>query len=237
MATQLRNKKRLGTLASEVMKDIAPIKNIQFTTNKQPVSPNMKKKARSNISSQAGTTTQLRKKDPTYQPPVKQTFGTIVGGQGVNIQGATQLRSKNNQLVPMNKPLSPGLKAAQAKRQLKAQGRENRKTNARNARLAQSVYTGREKGYIPSSNVESVAYDAYLDKIYVEFKSGGVYEYDLKSISGSARLGLQVVTGADFCRTNDPTGLKRWWIGKIPSLGAAVYWNLVKTHIPYKRLK
>ncbi len=84
--------------------------------------------------------------------------------------------------------------------------RLKRQENVAGARTVRSIMGGMEEGVIPSSNVASVAInDVNNNLLYVEFKDGSIYRYDLTNYGG-VQTALRVVWGDERCRTNDPTG-------------------------------
>ena len=75
---------------------------------------------------------------------------------------------------------------------------------------------------IPSSWIDRMHWEAAMCKLELLTKDGRVYIYD----GITEEDAFEIVTGQAMCKTDDPSTLKRWWIGKTPSLGAAWHYLL-----------
>ena len=82
-----------------------------------------------------------------------------------------------------------------------------------------------------SSNVKKIMYNDETFELVIKFEDGSVYTYTNVDFN----LFKDVWNGAATCVSDDPTGQDRWWVGKSPSVGAAVYKKLVVAGIPYSR--
>lgn len=118
-------------------------------------------------------------------------------------------------------------------RERQAEIKAQREANLRKARTIKNI----EEGIIPSSNVEAISYDSYTNMLYVKFHSGAIYEYNLNGMGDADRIAMDVITGNATCRTKGQNQYGRWWIGKHPSLGAAVWRHLRDTHVPYRQVR
>lgn len=86
---------------------------------------------------------------------------------------------------------------------------------------------------LQSSNVAGFLYDPQKSRMFVKFKSGSIYGYD----AVPPWVNDVVQKGGASAKTNDRTGRMRWWIGKNPSLGAAVHQFLKRMAFPYARIR
>ncbi len=91
-------------------------------------------------------------------------------------------------------------------------------------------------GAVNSSNVAQVLFSVDLLELFVQFHNGQWYQYDLSGEDSAYRTYLAVLLGQARCKTDDPTGLHRWWKNKSPSVGAAVWKYLRNTNVPYKKV-
>jgi hypothetical protein len=78
-----------------------------------------------------------------------------------------------------------------------------------------------------SSWIRAYAFDNHTKTLYMTTHKGKTYEW--KNLPDS--IAVQVVNGLASCTTDDPTGKKRWFVGKNPSLGAA-FWQILKPFKP-----
>lgn len=91
---------------------------------------------------------------------------------------------------------------------------------------------------MPSSNVEGFAYDPKAQKLFVRFlgqypdRNGPVYSYDgvPHNIFNLFRHGMIPA------KTNGQNQWGRWWKGKFPSIGAAMYQLIKQRGFPYQRV-
>jgi hypothetical protein len=82
-----------------------------------------------------------------------------------------------------------------------------------------------------SSNVKNIMYNDEIKELVVRFNDGDVYTYFDVEFS----LFQDLVNGAGVCRTEGENKWGSWFIGKTPSVGAALYNRLVKSSISYKK--
>lgn len=74
-----------------------------------------------------------------------------------------------------------------------------------------------------SSWVRSYAWDDHTHTLYMTTQRGQTYSWANIDFATSEK----VKAGLAICRTSDPTGQNRWFVGKHPSLGAA-FWQILK---------
>lgn len=122
-------------------------------------------------------------------------------------------------------------------KQTKAEIKANRQAAAQKARDIRDIDLDKVPPKHGSSHVTAINYNEDSLKLYVEFNNTALYEYNLANHPYGAALGDIVMEGLEWCRTDDPTGQNRWWKYKQPSHGAAVYWDLYKRGVPYKRIR
>jgi len=91
---------------------------------------------------------------------------------------------------------------------------------------------GIPKSDLNSSNVFGVKYDFNKNKLLVRFNNGSVYSYDTPP-----QMYNLIAGGQASATTDDKRRPMRFWKGKNPSMGAAVWQYLRNTGVPYKRLK
>lgn len=91
---------------------------------------------------------------------------------------------------------------------------------------------------IPSSNVDSFAYDNKNQKLFVRFlgkypnRNGPIYSYD----NVPSVIFDLFEKGSIPARTDGKNKWGRWWKGKVPSIGASLYTLLKNGPYPYQRL-
>jgi hypothetical protein len=95
----------------------------------------------------------------------------------------------------------------------------------------------RQEGGIPhapleSSNIYGYRYDPKSGKLLVRFQSGSIYSYD-GIPQGIFKVFQQ---GAVPAKTSGQNRFGKWWVGKIPSLGAAFYNMIRQGGFPYQRV-
>lgn len=95
--------------------------------------------------------------------------------------------------------------------------------------LKQYETTKRGKKSIRSSNVKRMVYDDTVDMLVIEFHDLSKYTY------GGITLELfnKLTGGEAVCITSGKNKFGKWWVGKTPSVGAAVYQLLVKAGVDY----
>jgi hypothetical protein len=82
-----------------------------------------------------------------------------------------------------------------------------------------------------SSNIDRIMYDDETRELVIKFNSGDYYTYfdvDFTEFVG-------VFEGAGICRTSGSNRYGTWFVGKFPSVGAAVYDILVQSGKSYSR--
>lgn len=82
-----------------------------------------------------------------------------------------------------------------------------------------------------SSNVDRISYEDETKELVVQFNDGDIYTYydiDFQEF-------LDVMNGQGICRTTGSNQYGSWFLGKYPSVGAAVYRILVKRGKSYKK--
>lgn len=84
---------------------------------------------------------------------------------------------------------------------------------------------------IQSSNVKKIMYNDETREMFIQFQDKSIYTY----YDVSMNLFLDVSGGQATCITSGQNKYGRWYVGKTPSVGAAVHKFLVKKGIKYKR--
>jgi hypothetical protein len=85
---------------------------------------------------------------------------------------------------------------------------------------------------LQSSNIWGTAYDSITSKMLVKFQGGGVYEY-----SGIPRGIYQAfISGSAAAKTKGKNKYGKWWVGKTPSLGAAMHEYVKRGKFPFRKL-
>lgn len=84
---------------------------------------------------------------------------------------------------------------------------------------------------IKSSNVKKIMYEDETKEMTIQFNDKSIYTYYEVPFD----LFLDVSGGNAVCITSGENKYGRWWIGKTPSVGAAVHKFLVKKKIRYKK--
>lgn len=82
-----------------------------------------------------------------------------------------------------------------------------------------------------SSNVDRILYNDESREMVIKFNNGRYYTYfdvDFNEFTG-------VLNGDGVCRTEGESRWGSWFVGKTPSVGAAVYEILVRTGKRYTR--
>lgn len=91
---------------------------------------------------------------------------------------------------------------------------------------------GFERTQLNSSNVFGVRYDFKKNKLLIRFNNGSVYEYDTPP-----QMYNLIAGGRASATTDDKQRPMRFWRGKNPSIGAAVWQYLRNGNVPYRRLQ
>lgn len=82
-----------------------------------------------------------------------------------------------------------------------------------------------------SSNVDRIMYNDETSELVIKFHGGSTYTYydvDFGQFT-------EIFQGAGICRTEGENRWGTWWVGKTPSVGAAVYEILVRSGVRYSR--
>lgn len=82
-----------------------------------------------------------------------------------------------------------------------------------------------------SSNVDKILYNDETREMVIRFNNGVYYTYydiDFEQFQ-------EIFSGNGICRTEGESRWGAWWVGKTPSVGAAVYERLVRTRARYSR--
>lgn len=82
-----------------------------------------------------------------------------------------------------------------------------------------------------SSNVDKIMYNDETNEMVIKFNDGSYYTY----FGVDFALFQDIFQGNGICRTEGSNQWGEWWVGKSPSVGAAVYELLVEAGIPYMR--
>jgi hypothetical protein len=84
---------------------------------------------------------------------------------------------------------------------------------------------------IQSSNVKKIMYNDETKEMFIQFNDRSIYTY----FGVSMNLFLDVSGGKATCITSGENKYGAWYVGKTPSVGAAVHKFLVKSGIKYKK--
>ena len=84
---------------------------------------------------------------------------------------------------------------------------------------------------IQSSNVKKIMYNDESKEMFIQFQDKSIYTY----YDVSMNLFLDVSGGRATCITSGENKYGSWFVGKNPSVGAAVHKFLVKSGIKYKK--
>jgi hypothetical protein len=80
-----------------------------------------------------------------------------------------------------------------------------------------------------SSNVDKIMYNDESYELVIRFNDGSTYTY----FNVDFDMFRDVFEGNASCVSDDTSGEGRWWVGKTPSVGAAVYKILTVGGVPY----
>ena len=84
---------------------------------------------------------------------------------------------------------------------------------------------------IKSSNVKKILYNDETQEMFIQFQDKSIYTY----FDVSFNLFLDVSNGNAVCITNGESKWGNWYVGKTPSVGAAVHKWLINQGVRYKR--
>jgi hypothetical protein len=82
-----------------------------------------------------------------------------------------------------------------------------------------------------SSNVDRINYEDETKELVVKFNDGDIYTYFDVDFAEF----LDLINGAGICRTTGSNEYGSWYLGKYPSVGAALYRILVRRGKTYKK--
>lgn len=91
---------------------------------------------------------------------------------------------------------------------------------------------GIEQAPLQSSNIWGFSYDPQSKRLMVRFQGGGIYQYE----GVMPHIFRIFQAGAIPAKTEGSNEYGSWWIGKIPSLGAAFYELIRNGGFPYERV-
>jgi hypothetical protein len=97
----------------------------------------------------------------------------------------------------------------------------------------QPVIDGIQHGDLNSSNIWGTAYDPKTGKMKVRFQGGSEYEYD----GVPANIYRAFTKGNASAKTKGKNQYGEWWVGKNPSLGAAMNQYIKAGDFPYRKIK
>lgn len=84
---------------------------------------------------------------------------------------------------------------------------------------------------IRSSNVRKIMYNDETKEMFIQFQDKSIYTY----FEVPFQLFLDVSGGKATCITSGENKYGSWFVGKTPSVGAAVHRYLVKKNVKYKK--
>lgn len=84
---------------------------------------------------------------------------------------------------------------------------------------------------IQSSNVKKIMYNDESKEMFIQFQDRSIYTY----YDVSMNLFLEVAGGQATCITSGENKYGAWFVGKNPSVGAAVHKFLIKRGVRYKK--
>ncbi len=82
-----------------------------------------------------------------------------------------------------------------------------------------------------SANVDRILFNDETLELAIQFKEGDVYIYP----NQSKEMFDSLVRGEGICRTEGENKWGSWFVGKTPSIGAAVYSKLVETEADFRK--
>lgn len=84
-----------------------------------------------------------------------------------------------------------------------------------------------------SSNIWGTAYDPSTGKMKVRFQGGSEYEYDGVPVN----IYRAFTNGQASAKTQGSNDYGAWWVGKNPSLGAAMNQYIKQGNFPYRKIR
>lgn len=97
----------------------------------------------------------------------------------------------------------------------------------------QPFINGIQHADLNSSNIWGTAYDPKTGKMKVRFQGGSEYEYD----GVPANIYRAFTKGNARAKTKGKNEYGQWWVGKNPSLGAAMNQYIKQGNFPYRKLR
>lgn len=88
------------------------------------------------------------------------------------------------------------------------------------------------EGYVASANVDEYRYNDVNHTLILTFHDGSKYKYfgiDRETFDS-------IVLGDASCETAGENEFGRWWVGKQPSVGAAIWKYLIDTNVRFEKL-
>ena len=82
-----------------------------------------------------------------------------------------------------------------------------------------------------SSNVAKIMYNDETEELVLQFHDRSIYTYSGVSFN----LFRDIIDGNGVCRTEGENRWGSWYVGKSPSVGAAVYQRLIEANISYTK--
>lgn len=92
----------------------------------------------------------------------------------------------------------------------------------------------RSRGRVRSSNVKSYRYDTEMETLIIEFNDGSKYLYEFMPFSTFEKI----AKGDATCRTTGENQYGKWFEGKSPSVGAAIWKYIIEgsEKFPYTKM-
>lgn len=84
---------------------------------------------------------------------------------------------------------------------------------------------------IRSSNVRKIMYNDETNEMFIQFQDKSIYTY----FNVSFQLFLDVSGGRATCITSGENQYGTWFVGKTPSVGAAVHRFLIRRGVKYRK--
>jgi hypothetical protein len=84
---------------------------------------------------------------------------------------------------------------------------------------------------IRSSNVKKIMYNDETKEMFIQFQDKSIYTY----FGVSFQLFLDVSGGRATCITSGENKYGVWYVGKTPSVGAAVHTFLIRRGVKYRK--
>lgn len=84
---------------------------------------------------------------------------------------------------------------------------------------------------IKSSNVKNIMYNDETSEMFIQFQDKSIYTY----FNVPFQMFLDVSGGKATCITSGENKYGSWYVGKTPSVGAAVHEYLIKGGVSYKK--